>query len=267
MKIILSRKGFDSKYGGCASPILPGGTLLSLPIPSKSDELRYSEIEYEGRSLYEMIKELHPGSRITDRYTCHLDPDIRNYRLSKEWWPLFGQANQALRHLDNNGVNAGDLFLFFGWFRHTEFVDGRLRFVKSAPNLHIIFGYFQIGEIYRTINEIPEEFEYHPHANNGIFRNGMNSIYAASENLSLDSTHPGASILNYDDSLVLTKKNMSRSKWNLPDFFRDVNMTYHTKASFRDGYFQSAAIGQEFVINADEKVRDWALNKINKGIR
>jgi len=33
MKIILSRKGFDSKNGGIASPILPDGALLSLPIP------------------------------------------------------------------------------------------------------------------------------------------------------------------------------------------------------------------------------------------
>ncbi|MBO4456467.1 MAG: hypothetical protein J5802_01965 [Butyrivibrio sp.] len=34
MKIILSRKGFDSTNGGCASPIMPDGTLLSMPIPS-----------------------------------------------------------------------------------------------------------------------------------------------------------------------------------------------------------------------------------------
>lgn len=33
MKFILSRKGFDSGYGGCASPILPDGTMLSIPIP------------------------------------------------------------------------------------------------------------------------------------------------------------------------------------------------------------------------------------------
>ena len=34
MKIILSRKGFDSENGGYPSPILPNGTLLSIPIPS-----------------------------------------------------------------------------------------------------------------------------------------------------------------------------------------------------------------------------------------
>ena len=41
MKVILSRKGFDSSYGGTASPILPDGTLLSLPIPSKAETVKY----------------------------------------------------------------------------------------------------------------------------------------------------------------------------------------------------------------------------------
>lgn len=38
MKVVLSRKGFDSASGGYPSPILPDGTLLSIPIPS----MRYS---------------------------------------------------------------------------------------------------------------------------------------------------------------------------------------------------------------------------------
>ena len=39
MKVVLSRKGFDSASGGCPSPILPDGTLLSLPIP----EMKFSK--------------------------------------------------------------------------------------------------------------------------------------------------------------------------------------------------------------------------------
>ncbi len=39
MQIILSRKGFDSASGGGPSPILPDGTLLSLPIPEDTDFL------------------------------------------------------------------------------------------------------------------------------------------------------------------------------------------------------------------------------------
>lgn len=46
MKIILSRKGFDSQFGGEGNPILPDGTLLSFPIPS----MKYtSKLLYDGK--------------------------------------------------------------------------------------------------------------------------------------------------------------------------------------------------------------------------
>ena len=32
MKIIISRKGFDNANGKCASPILPDGDMVSMPI-------------------------------------------------------------------------------------------------------------------------------------------------------------------------------------------------------------------------------------------
>ena len=34
MKVILSRKGFDSSNGGIVSPIFEDGTMVSFPIPS-----------------------------------------------------------------------------------------------------------------------------------------------------------------------------------------------------------------------------------------
>jgi hypothetical protein len=37
-KVILSRKGFDSSCGGYPSPILPDGTMISLPIPAGDNE-------------------------------------------------------------------------------------------------------------------------------------------------------------------------------------------------------------------------------------
>ena len=44
MKIILSRKGFDAEAGGFASPILPDGTMVSLPIPDDSSVVKYDEL-------------------------------------------------------------------------------------------------------------------------------------------------------------------------------------------------------------------------------
>ena len=50
MKLVLSRKGMDSAAGGMASPILPDGTLLSLPIPDNDSGLKYSDVAYDGKS-------------------------------------------------------------------------------------------------------------------------------------------------------------------------------------------------------------------------
>ena len=60
MKIIISRKGFDSGSGGFPSPIMPDGTLLTTPIPERVniyvEELYYTgmkntEIYYEQETL------------------------------------------------------------------------------------------------------------------------------------------------------------------------------------------------------------------------
>ena len=57
----------------------------------------------------------------------HLDPDLVPGTLPRppDWLPAFGQDSAAASHLRNQGVSRGDLFLFFGWFRHTEEVEGQ----------------------------------------------------------------------------------------------------------------------------------------------
>jgi hypothetical protein len=63
MKIILSRKVFDAEYGGIPSPILPDGTLLSLPIPYEQDNIKYSSLCYQGKSYYDIINEICPPKK------------------------------------------------------------------------------------------------------------------------------------------------------------------------------------------------------------
>ena len=142
MKVVFSRKGFDSASGGIPNPILPDGTLLSLPIPSPGDNIQYEELFWKGMSYYDIIRSLSPRTRILPTTPCHLDPDLRKEVLSRERWiPAFGQIGSSLMHLYNQGVDVGDLFLFFGWYRQTELHNGQLRFVPNAPDLHIIYGY------------------------------------------------------------------------------------------------------------------------------
>lgn len=261
MKIILSRKGFDSGYGGQPSPILPDGTMLSLPIPSKSDELKFTDLKYNGRSYYDIITELKPGTKIRENYKCHIDPDLRYEAVKREknWKPLFGQTGTAQSHLVKQGVTTGDLFLFFGWFKETEIIDNKIQYKKVAPDIHAIFGYMEIGRIYTEGNIIPSYAEYHPHAER--LESGNNDcIYEAAEKLSLNNNLPGAGCFNFNRKLILTKDGESRSRWSLPEFFKEVNISYHTADSFKENYFDSAKKGQEFVVECNDNIIEWAEN-------
>ena len=272
MKIILSRKGFDKENGGMPSPIMPDGTLLSLPIPQKNDPNKFSRLIYGNKSYLDIIQELKPNTEISqNNEECHLDPDLRKGLLQRErgWLPLFGQANAAETHLRNSGVTKGDLFLFFGWFRNTTEVNGKLEFVKNkATDVHIIYGYLQVGQKFEGYDEVfklPKQFEYHPHYMNNRKESPNNSIYVASNSLSFLPSKGGAGCFKYHDRLVLTKKGSTRSKWLLPEYFKKVKITYHSNHSWKNDYFQSAAKGQEFVIEANRKVENWAKELITIG--
>ena len=261
MKVILSRKGFDSEYGGIPSPIMPDGTLLSLPIPYEQDLIKYTDLSFQGKSYFEIINELSPpNKKISKNHTAHLDPDIRMECLSnrtKRWRPVFGQSDAALGHLHKQGVSAGDLFLFFGWFRQTEKVNGKLRYVKESPDQHIIYGYLQIEKIITNVEPVPEYALNHPHANTFHRSKSLNAIFLGTENLTFLPSSPGACALQFSEKRVLTQAGQSRSRWNLPEFFRELNISYHTPNSFKSDFFQSAAKGQEFVIQPDTRLTEW----------
>lgn len=268
MKVILSRKGFDSSYGRTASPILPDGTLLSLPIPSKTETLRFTDLHYNSWSYYDVIKALRPASKIKEKYTCHLDPDIRKEVMPRTgvWQPAFGQEGTALSHLQNQEVGVGDLFLFYGWFRRTELSDGRLRYVQRAPDLHIIYGYLQIGDVITHEEDVPEWLVGHPHNTAERWRRGRNAIYVASERLSIQPELAGAGCLTMSERLVLTKKGCLRRVWDLPDFMQNVPITYNADA-WQDEGFVSAARGQEFVFDANDDVIGWVKDMLLSGSR
>ncbi len=121
MKVILSRKGLDSEYDGIPSPIMSDGSLLSLPIPYEQDIIKYTDLSFQVKSYFDIIKELSSvDKKLLKNHTAHLDPDIRFECLpkrNKDRRPVFGQSDAALGHLNKQGVSGGDIFLFFGWFR------------------------------------------------------------------------------------------------------------------------------------------------------
>lgn len=261
-KIILSRKGFDSANGGMPSPILPDGTLLSLPITFEKETLSYDEIYFRDKSYEEIITELNP--RFTYK-KCHLDPDIYRTILKerdKDWTACFGQSHAAQTHLANNDVDVGDVFLFFGWFKQAEYVDNKLRFVKGALDLHVIFGYLEIGKKCASKEDI-EKLKWHPHAFGPSSHNEPNVVYSASDFLT-GTNIPGYGTFKFSRDLILTKDGMTRAKWDLPTVFQGKPMTYHSDQSQKEDYFQSAMIGQEFVIKSDQHMLDWVLDIVKK---
>ena len=97
MKIIFSRKGFDSGSGKVPSPIFPDGSLVSLPIPDKNSTIEYSHINTpNGVEMGGLVEKLTKG-RIPQHFKAHLDPDLFRGSLKRErgWQPAFGQTGQA----------------------------------------------------------------------------------------------------------------------------------------------------------------------------
>ena len=273
MKIILSRKGFDSSAGGHASPILPDGTMVSLPIPSPLDALAYSDIAIDRDrthgSFADLIRELDGGARV--RGGAHLDPDLRATSRPRRrgWRPAFGQIGAAAGHLRNEGVGRGDLFLFFGWFRNTERVDGRLRFARGDAGFHALYGYLEVGAAIDATGRapLPVWLDDHPHAHPRRRALPNNAIYVATDALSIDRSMPGAGVFRFHESLVLTKPGEARSRWRLDrTVFGDVRISHHRSDAWRDDAFQSCKRGQEFVIAANDRVIAWAIAMIRAGI-
>ena len=219
-KIIISRKGFDSSSGGCASPVLPDGRLRSLPIPECCgnvteccNSVRYSDIypnaKYQTGDIVESLTRCKckdcGKSTINSGARAHLDPDIDNNSLPgrhQDWRGIFGQKGAALIHLEGQGVCPGDLFLFFGLFREAEETNGdtkKLKFRTGKPKhpnkeKHIIFGWLQIADIFhlpddgsRLLRQYPW-CTYHPHVENQDrykTEEKKNAVYIAEEKLTI----------------------------------------------------------------------------------
>jgi hypothetical protein len=266
LKIVLSRKGFDSSVGGCPSPIVPDGTLLSLPIPTALDRLAYNEIVTpSGASYKSIMDEIGASARIEGK-GAHLDPDLlRNARdRLSDWMPSLGQIGSAAGHLRNKNVAIGDVFLFYGWFRKTQLVNGVLRYAAES-GAHVIFGYLQVGEMIRTaeLADLPPWLQDHPHAMTSRASKRTNTIFVASKSLSFAQSVPGSGVFRFNEALVLTKPGFSRGRWNLdPNIFKHLPISYHTADAWMDDYFQSYPRAQEYVIDADVGAIDWATKLI-----
>jgi hypothetical protein len=262
MRLILSRKGFDSAAGGCPSPIFSDGSMLSLPIPDKHAQVAYQEIRWQ-RDVGELVEGLTGGKRPRTHF-AHLDPDLRPDALTREpgWRPMLGQHASSQSHLRNQGVGPGDLFLFWGLFRH---VDETLRWRRKP--MHVIWGWLQVDQVVRVDSGLPQQWPWarqHPHLSPRFPSDESNTLYLAADSLSLDgkaSGVPGAGVFErFDESRRLTAEDEKVSVWSLPRWLKPDGRTplsYNTSAdSWTDDgdrvRLKAASRGQEFVLDLEE---------------
>jgi hypothetical protein len=284
MRLILSRKGFDSSAGGVPSPIFPDGRMVSLPIPDRQSHIRYDAIKFEGENIAPLVSSLTRG-RIEPDHGAHLDPDLSSGSLPRldGWRAIFGQTGTAQSHLCKHGVQPGDLFLFFGLFRRIILENGEWAWSKGSRPVHAIWGWLQIGEILPVDTGKGHLYDwavYHPHCYRGPDKN--NFLYFSSSALSLGGIAiegiSGAGVFpRFSATRQLTARSAPNpSLWELPEWFFPQNglkpLTYHAdmgrwRRTEHWVELRAAARGQEFILDCDEypEAFSWLSSLIKTG--
>ena len=258
MRIILSRKGFDSSSGGCPSPVVDGRP-YSLPIPAKGPSpTRYADLEV-GRFVTDLTR-----GKLTPSTYCHLDPDLdiqaRPRTNSHGWRGSLGQESAAQSHLSNQGVQAGDLFLFFGLFRDTFKHDGTWVF-RGTP-YHAVFGWLQVAEVLGVSGNEEQILKDHPWLIEHPHLHGdwpaQNAIYIANMSLDIPGLDlPGWGLLPAPWKLT-EEGSRGPATWRVPTWLDPTQggtgMTYHPPTRWLGkARLKAAGRGQEFVAQAQDR--------------
>lgn len=263
MKIILSRKGFDSANGGIVSPIMEDGTLVSFPIPS-NDKDTYDALAYRGQSYTKILEDL----KYKGIPTCHIDPDLSSDRRKTPidgWCPIFGQINSSATYLiDRVKVEPGDLFLFFGNYHKVKFVDGKYQYIKktgdfySDNDLQVIWGYLQTDKII-TNPEEQKKYSWHPHCDEKRIKVQSNVMFKARETLSFNNNMAGAGILKYREDRVLTAKECNKATWIKRSIYdRDAIIGNRKNSSKNNDGIYYSGIWQELGLHESFECEEWA---------
>jgi hypothetical protein len=227
MRIIFSRKGFDSAAGGFPSPIIDGRP-ISLPIPTS----KRSITTYGDLGLGHIVEQVTRG-RLTRTSLCHHDP------MFEDGYCALGQTGAAQAHLCKNGITVGDVFLFFGLFAEA---DGRDRH-------HRIFSYLEVQSV-NVVGAEPDASDQprgfasrHPHTIGEW--NSNNTIYIGR----------GCVATTAPPILRLSIPGEQVSRWRVPTWLSAAGLTYHGRADRWSGNDTLVVVGrgQEFVSNISER--------------
>jgi hypothetical protein len=234
VKIVFSRKGFDSSAGGGPSPIV-GGRPITLPIPAgKASATTYGDLGLGNLAAKASRGRLGAGD------WCHHDPMFLGAKDGGGTC-AFGQCGAAQTHLERQGVGMGDVFLFFGLFAEEP---------TGEPH-HRIFAYLRVAEIIQLERGAPAELVElaHPHA---LAMHGSNDCIWRGEGRVARRAAP---------ELRLTVPGGPLTLWQRPDWLKRGGLSYHDRADrwMRGGRLKSVARGQEFVADVGRRAapREW----------
>lgn len=275
MKVILSRKGFDSNTGGISSAIFENGDLISFPIPEHVvdgvKEDHFNMLKYKDLDLSRILNNL----GYQNNQKCHIDPDIihdRRKEAIQDWEAIFGQCDQAASYLTKTlKVKKGDIFLFFGNFHFVENVNGVYRRTKKTGNfykdndLQLIWGYLQVGEIITNEAE-QKKYYWHPHAMKYYTEKTHNVMFVASEKLSFNKDIPGYGLLKYRTDRVLTKENFSKANWKINPVY-DVDSIYGNRKNSANNHERTIYYRgqwQELGLKESKECQDWVKKIIEE---
>ncbi|RPF71195.1 Nmad3 family putative nucleotide modification protein [Aurantiacibacter spongiae] len=234
MRIVFSRKGFDSSAGGGPSPIV-NGRPFSLPIPAYGSLSRTS---YADLGLGDHAVRASRG-RLGAEDLCHHDPMFLPGERA-----MLGQCSAAQSHLENEGVGVGDLFVFFGLFQAAG----------EHPH-HRLFGWMRVAEILPVAEASPARLAQlastgMPHALGMHARN--DTVWMG----------PGGTAKRASAALRLTVPEGPPSVWRVPAWLPETGLSYHRDAArwLPGDRLRSAPRGQEFVADVGERAdaRAWA---------
>lgn len=290
MKVVFSRKGFDSGWGGVPSPILDDGRMVSLPIPDRSG-IAYGDLRLDEEQSYaDLMGRLgitavkYPPKTRVDLLDAraHLDPDVVAPVVARQagWRPMFGQVGAAQGHLRRLGVGPGDLLLFYGWFCPTRSHEhGQLRYAPARERIQALWGYLEIDEVLSVADtpEPPVWARSHPHfaqRDEPRFAKA-NTVYVATSRLSFDTRLKGAgSVGRYRPELRLTRAGSTPSTWELPIGFHPSRTSFPMTGNASSSWsidrertvLRASRIGQEFVVESNNEIAEWMLRVLDTAV-
>lgn len=237
--------------------------------------MRYRDLKFGRINLGRVVDDLTrtKAQHYTGNDRALLGPDLRKDASTRRagWSPSFEQIKSSRAILEKHGVVKGDIFLFFGWFRRIEDAEGQLRFVMEEPDIHLLWGWLQVGEIYQECSQrsrLPRSASFYPLGYEEddwrAEEENYDTLYVASKRLrlpGLKSTLPGGGTFRkYHKNLQLTEEGKTRSIWRLPawmyPFPNKPPLTHHEtewrwRKDGRGTILETVGIGQEFVLDAD----------------